>query len=85
MTDLPRINEFHPSVIPDGHWIDCDGWEVGVKNGKYHRIDGPAIISTYGDIDWFLNGEWYRTFAEWLRDNDEITDEQRVMLKLEYG
>lgn len=28
-------------------------------NGKLHRVDGPAVVSTYGHESWFLNGVQY--------------------------
>lgn len=33
-------------------------WRVG---GKYHRPDGPAIISDLGAKYWYLNGNVHRT------------------------
>ena len=84
MTDIPRINEDDPSKMPDGHWIDREGWEVCIKNGNYHRNDGPAVIYPDGTVFWCLDDEWY-PFDEWLEANKELTEEQKVMLKLEYG
>ena len=85
MTDIPRIDEFIASHMPDGHWIDRHGREVWIKKHKRHRVDGPAIIHLDGSVSWCFNGHSYLEFEEWLEVNDEITDEQRVMLKLEYG
>ena len=86
MTDITCIDEIYPIYMPDGHWIDSKGDEVWVKNGKYHRADGPAITSSSSicRLRWWLNGKWY-PFESWLIVNDEITDEQKVMLKLEYA
>ena len=84
MTDIPHLSINDPSGMPDGHWIDKDGDEVWVKDGRWHRLDGPAIIYSNGETDWFLNDRSY-SFERWLALNDEITEEQRVMLKLEYG
>ena len=108
MTEIPRIDEYDPAVIPDGHWIDKWGDEVWVKDGKWHREDGPAFINTHGveiwykegkqhhadgpalvtpggKYHWFLNDRGYADFEKWLAANDEITDKQKVFLKLKYG
>jgi hypothetical protein len=55
-------------------WID----------GRLHRTDGPAIEYAYGAKSWYLNDGRY-TFDEWLDKNQELTDEEKVMYKLEYG
>ena len=86
MPDIPHIDEYQAVLMPDGHWIDSRGYEVWIKNGARHRTDGPAVIcprSKYR-VRWWLNGIWYRTFESWLNANTYITDEEKVMLKLEY-
>ena len=30
------------------------------KDGKYHRIDGPAVEYTNGDKKWYINGKLHR-------------------------
>ena len=85
MISIPHIDDYTPELIPDGQWIDSCGDEVWIKDGKRHRIDGPAIIYINGELEWCLNGYYYFSFDEWLEENNEITEEQRVMLKLEYG
>ena len=84
MTDVPHINEALPRRIPDGQWIDANGNEVWVKDGKWHREDGPAVTFPDSRHCWMLHGKFYN-FGVWLEVNDKITDEQKVMLKLEYG
>ena len=84
MTEVPRIDEWNPTNIPDGHWIDGIGDEVWIKDGNYYRTDGPAIISTYGEMEWCLDGVAY-TFDDWLKYNTYITDKQKLFLKLKYG
>jgi hypothetical protein len=51
---------------------------------KIHRVDGPAIEWTNGNKEWFLNGKDY-TFDKWLNANNFISEEEKVMLKLQYG
>lgn len=65
----PSIND-----AGDQFWYDGTGW---------HREDGPAQIWPRGDVDWWLNGNMY-TFDSWL-DIVNISDETKVMLKLQYG
>ena len=84
MTDVPRIDESLPGEMLDGHWIDADGWEVCVKNGRYHREDGPAVIYPNGETNWFINGIEY-ILDDWLETNNKITDSQKVLIKLKYG
>jgi hypothetical protein len=49
-----------------------------------HRTDGPAIEWTSGYKDWYLCGSCY-TFDEWLDRTTGLTDEEKVMFKLEHG
>ena len=64
--------------------IQKDGTREWYVNDEYHRTDGPAVIWADGEVEWWLNDQCY-SFGRWLRANDYITDEQKVMLKLEYG
>jgi len=32
-------------------------WKL--KNGKFHRLDGPAVIGVDGSKAWFINGKEY--------------------------
>ena len=85
MIDIPRIDEINPCYMPDGHWIDRSGDEVWIKDGNYYRVDGPAIIYANGRMDWFINNWFYRSIDDWLEANNEITDSQKVLIKLKYG
>jgi hypothetical protein len=62
-------------------------WPTGCKewwqDNKRHRTDGPAIEYADGDKSWYLHGELL-FFDEWLQNN-ELTDGEKVMYKLEYG
>ncbi len=42
------------------HIIDKDGVERYFKDGKHHRVDGPAAKYPNGGEFWFLNGEYHR-------------------------
>ena len=85
MTDVPYIDAYLTFDIPDGHWIDQWNREVWVKDGGWHRTDGPTIIWEDGEMWWHLNHNRYYAFEDWLKANDYITDSQKVLLKLKYG
>jgi hypothetical protein len=57
------------------------GWYL---NDDRHRTDGPAIEWADGQMDWYLNGRVY-SFDEWLELNPDLTDGEKVMMKLQYG
>ncbi len=46
--------------LPDGSYINGDGDVCYIKNGKWHREDGPAIEKADGDEEWLVNGELHR-------------------------
>ena len=50
-------------------WVDEFGNKEWRLNGKYHRLDGPAIEQVSGHKEWYLNGKYYSTEEEyWLAD-----------------
>jgi hypothetical protein len=55
-------------------------------NGELHRTDGPAIEWTSGKFgkEWFLYGKSL-SFNKWLDQHPHMTDEEKVMFKLQYG
>jgi hypothetical protein len=66
----------------DGPAIEyASGSKEWYLNDRLHRTDGPAIERADGSKEWFLNNRYY-TFDQWLEANTEISDQQRVMLKL---
>ena len=95
MTKKPKIeiDEFGTiQYLLDGQLHREDGpayiWRHGsqewYQNGVIHRTDGPAYEAADGYVSWHLNGNEYE-FEEWLEANDEIDDEDRTLLKLQYG
>jgi hypothetical protein len=58
---------------------DKEWWQ----HGKRHRDDGPAIMYASGHKEWFQHGK-YLSFDEWLNDV-KMSDEDKVMMKLQYG
>lgn len=69
----------------DGHQtsVFVDGTRTWYFAGQIHRIDGPARIWTDGYVEWWVYGE-FMTFDAWLTCA-EISDEDLVMFKLQYG
>jgi hypothetical protein len=63
-------------------------WQSGRKdwrvNDKHHRTDGPAIEYADGRVRWFLDAVEL-SFDAWLNKNQTLTDEEKVMYKLQYG
>jgi hypothetical protein len=69
----------------DGPAIEsANGNKIWFYRGHRHRIDGPAVEWADGDKYWYLHGK-LSSFNEWLEANTELTDEEKVMLKLQYG
>lgn len=51
-------------LIQDGteYWFD--------KNGKFHRVDAPAIIWPDGEQEWYLHGERVDPIVVFLAGKD---------------
>jgi hypothetical protein len=71
----------HRTDGPAVEWADGDKrWYL---NGQLHRTDGPAVEFANGSKYWYLNDQKL-SFDRWLAANTELSDQQRVMFKLEY-
>jgi hypothetical protein len=69
----------------DGPAIEyATGDKLWYLNDQLHRTDGPAIEYADGDKVWYLNDQYY-SFNQWLEANTELSDQQRVMFKLEWS
>jgi hypothetical protein len=69
----------------DGPAIEyADGTKLWYINGKQHRTDGPAIEWWDGQMDWYLNDHIY-SFDDWLDANTDLTDGEKVMMKLKFA
>jgi hypothetical protein len=69
----------------DGPAIEYpDGGKTWWVNGKLHRTDGPAVECADGEDFWYSHGQEY-TFDVWLEENSYLTDDEKVMMKLQYG
>ena len=87
ITKLDINQAYHKAVIqPNGSYLNKYGTINWFNNqGQYHRLDGPAIIYddwNSGEISWYINGTQY-DFKEWLTLTP-ITDEQKLLLRLQY-
>ena len=56
------------------HVIHSDGTEYWYKDGKNHRIDGPAVIYSDGSEDWQKDGKFYDAIdsdgrERWFKDD----------------
>lgn len=65
--------------------IRPDGTEEWWFYGQTHRVDGPAVTWGKGIYSWVLYGTLYSDFSDWFDDNKYLTDEEKLMLKLQYG
>jgi hypothetical protein len=71
----------HRDNGPAVEYTDGDRWWY--LNGKCHREDGPAIDWGDGTKTWYLYDQRL-SFDGWLEEVD-ISDEDKVMMKLQYG
>jgi hypothetical protein len=74
--------KYHRLDGPAAEWADGD--KYWWHHDSLHRTDGPAIEEADGSIEWFWLSQPV-TFEEWLDNNTELTDEGKVMMKLQYG
>jgi hypothetical protein len=70
------------------HIIYANGTQEWWVNGKWHRLDGPAIIWADGTQEWWVNDKNITDKVEkWLK-NQEITyqfdEETRVQFMLTF-
>ena len=60
-------------------------WERWFVDGKYHRLDGPASLSSDGDYaGWYVNGRHYDSNKEY-QDAAGLSDEDMAVLVIKYG
>jgi hypothetical protein len=68
----------------DGPAIEyASGTKIWYEHSLVHRTDGPAVEWANGTNEWYLNDQ-RMSFEEWL-DQVDISDEDKVMMKLKYG
>lgn len=63
----------HTILTNDGFkstWINGD--KHWYRNGKPHRIDGPATTYASGDEHWYLNGYFYENKYQYTEALNEL-------------
>jgi hypothetical protein len=69
----------------DGPAVEfVDGSKIWYLHGKCHREDGPAMEEANGHNYWYLDNT-HMTFDDWLEETTGLTDEGKLMFKLEHG
>ena len=49
------------SRLPDGYWRLPEGNRVWIKDGKYHRTDGPALVCASNEtLIYYQHGKYHR-------------------------
>jgi hypothetical protein len=64
--------------------IYANGDKAWYQHGVRHRTDGPAVEFADGHTRWWLSGK-ILSFDAWLERTPGLTDEEKVMMKLQYG
>jgi hypothetical protein len=51
-----------PDIPKTGSWCFTwtDGAQLWIKEGKHHRLDGPAVTYAKGTQEWFKEGKYHR-------------------------
>ena len=79
-----HIKKYAAVEQSDGSYLHEDGdvcWYNRI--GQLHREEGPAVISPNGDVEWWLNGNYYFV-DDWLIKLNK-SDECKMMLRLQYA
>jgi hypothetical protein len=74
--------QYHREDGPAFEFVN--GFKSWFLHGHCHRTDGPATEWQDGASEWWLYGNKL-TLDQWLEANTAISDEEKVMLKLQYG
>lgn len=61
---------FHDDQIYSTPYTSHDGNVYWLRNGDYHRVDGPAVIYRDGSEQWCINGELHRDGGPAIIDVD---------------
>jgi hypothetical protein len=89
-----HIRHYGAEEQADGSWLHNDGDVYWYNDkGDVHRADGPAVIrhdqnpnnaypNDWSKLSWRFNGAAYE-FNAWLKVTT-VTDEQKLLLRLQY-
>lgn len=53
---LEHIKFNKEKILAKGNTFD--DVEIFMKDGQEHRLDGPAVISASGSVEFYIEGEW---------------------------
>jgi hypothetical protein len=84
MINKELFYNYKTELQPDGSYINHDlttRWYNA--EGLLHKEDGPAVIFPNGGHAWCLHGYKY-SFKDWIK-LAPISDEQKLLLKLQYA
>jgi hypothetical protein len=87
---MSRIPNYYlvlpPNRSPDDGPVmtEVHGHTYRMLGGELHNVDGPSVEWADGVYAWHLYGE-YHELDDWLIANTEISEEDKIMLKLKYG
>jgi hypothetical protein len=77
------INQLHAIKHDNGSYIDYHDTQRWYNDiGELHRDDGPAVVYPDGGAYWYLYGGIH-SLNTWLKLTS-ITDEQKLLLRLQY-
>jgi hypothetical protein len=60
--EVTYSSEECPAIPKTGPWCFTwtDGAQLWIKEGKYHRLDGPAVTYPNGEQRWYKEGKYHR-------------------------
>lgn len=64
------------TMFGEEEWTDIQG--------RYHRVDGPAIVFNNDEKAWFLKGEQY-SFKEYVSKRFPEDSAEKTMFLLKWG
>ena len=49
----------------------ANGSKEWCLNGKFHRVDGPAVECINGNKEWYLNDKYFSSQKAWQKELDK--------------
>lgn len=87
---VDRAKAWHVNIKPHescGPTIEYVGRKEWWTNGKWHRLDGPAIVEADGSREWWVNGHNVTEVEQWIKENDfsyPFDKQTQVLFKLRF-
>ena len=79
------------SMLINSYYVSFRLENCITHNAKIHRLDGPAVISKNDSVrHWWINGRCVdEEIGQWAEEQninlDNLTDDDKVMIKLSWG